>query len=266
MNEEIDVNILHELITDIAGKNAEPIADILRNKAEVNEYKIADKLQITVNQVRNILYKLFDKSIVAFRRKKDKQKGWYIYFWSLNIQKALIQFIKIKETEISNIKNQIVSLETKHYYSCPYGCVEVNEETALHYNFICQECGQLLVLADQSERIKGLKRAIEKFEKQMVVAQAELSEIEAKLLRKEERLKKKKALERKEKLAARRKERQKLLKKSKKPIKKVKKVTKKAKAKKKADKKFIKKMRTAAKKKTVKKKIVKKIKHKKKKI
>src|SRR3989344_8168818 len=133
MTEEIDVNILHELIRDIAGRNAEPIADILRNRDEVNEYKIAEKLKITVNQVRNILYKLFDKSIVTFRRKKDNQKGWYIYFWSLNVPKALIQFISIKEKEIEDVKNQINNLETRHYYSCPYGCIEVNEETALHY-------------------------------------------------------------------------------------------------------------------------------------
>ena len=72
MTEEIDVNILNELIRDIAGRNAEPIADILRSRDEVNEYKIAEKLKITVNQVRNILYKLSDAGLVSFTRKIRK--------------------------------------------------------------------------------------------------------------------------------------------------------------------------------------------------
>jgi len=206
MIEEIDVNILHELIRDIAGKNAEPIADILRDKDEVNEYKIAEKLKITVNQVRNILYKLFDKSVVAFRRKKDAKKGWYIYFWSLNVNKALIQFISIKEKEIVDVKNQISNLETRHYYSCPYECIEVNEETALHYHFICQECGQLLVLSEKTDRIKELKNMIEKYERQIVIAREELVDIESKALKTAERVKKRKALERKKKLARRKKQ------------------------------------------------------------
>lgn len=197
---EIDINILNELIRDTAGKSAEPVSDILRNRDEVNEYKIADKLKITVNQVRNILYKLFDKGIVTFRRKKDNQKGWYIYFWSLNVQKALTKFIELKQKEIEDLRKQIDSLETKHYYSCPYGCVEVNEENALHYNFICQECGQLLVLSEKADKIKELRNLIEKSERQIVLAKEELVQIEEKVLKNAERTKKRIALKRKKKL------------------------------------------------------------------
>lgn len=204
MTEEIDINILHELIRDIAGKSAEPIADILRNKDEVNEYKIADKLKITVNQVRNILYKLFDKSIVSFTRKKDKQKGWYIYFWTLNVQKALTQFVNIKEKEIDEINHQITGLETKHYYSCPSGCVELSEEHALNYNFICQECGQLLALSAKKERIKDFKTTIDKFNRQIGIARKELAEIEAEELKRLEKEKIKKLKQRRAKMLRKR--------------------------------------------------------------
>ncbi len=197
---EIDINILNELIRDTAGRNAEPVSDILRNRDEVNEYKLADKLKITVNQVRNILYKLFDKGIVTFRRKKDTQKGWYIYFWSLNVPKALMKFIELKQKEIEDLRKQIDSLETKHYYSCPYGCVEVNEETALHYNFICQECGQLLVLSEKADKIKELRNLIEKYERQIALAKEELVGIEEKILKNAERTKKRIALKRRKKL------------------------------------------------------------------
>ncbi len=223
MTEEIDINILHELIRDLAGKSAEPIADILRNKDEVNEYKIADKLKITVNQVRNILYKLFDKSIVSFTRKKDKQKGWYIYFWTLNVQKALTQFVNIKEKEIAEINHQITGLETKHYYSCPSGCVELSEEHALNYNFICQECGQLLVLSAKRERIKDFKTTIDKWNRQISVARKELAEIEATELSRLEREKIKKLKQRRAKMLRKRRGKKAKADKLKNPKKKVKK-------------------------------------------
>ena len=50
------------------------IVDLLYGKANVNEFLIAKKLNVTINQARNILYKLGDEGLVSFIRKKDKKK------------------------------------------------------------------------------------------------------------------------------------------------------------------------------------------------
>jgi len=71
-------DLLKEVVAIVAGKQAEEIADILDSKKHVNEFLIAKKLGITINQTRNILYKLSDFGLVSFIRKKDKRKGWYI--------------------------------------------------------------------------------------------------------------------------------------------------------------------------------------------
>ena len=91
--------LLNEVIKKIAGKNTEAIVPILIAKKNVNEFKIADKLKLTINQARNILYKLHAHDVVSFTRKKDKRKGWYIYFWTLDEVKALEALKKIKEQE-----------------------------------------------------------------------------------------------------------------------------------------------------------------------
>ena len=68
---------LKEVIVIVVGKQAEEIADLLDSSKHVNEFSIAKKLDITINQTRNILYKIADKGLVSSIRKKDKKKGWY---------------------------------------------------------------------------------------------------------------------------------------------------------------------------------------------
>lgn len=72
---------LREYISIVAGSGADKILAILFNKKNVNEFLIAKKLNMTINQTRNILYKLADGGLVHFMRKKDlKSGGWYTYF------------------------------------------------------------------------------------------------------------------------------------------------------------------------------------------
>ena len=83
-------NAIEVLVTEIAGKDVLPLIELIRGKTDVSEFKIAEKLGKTVNEVRNMLYRLSDYNLVSFTRKKDKRKGWYIYFWTLNSYQSLI--------------------------------------------------------------------------------------------------------------------------------------------------------------------------------
>jgi len=65
---------LKEVVVITVGKQAEPIADLLNAKKHVNEFIIAKKLGLTINQTRNILYKISNSGLVSFIRKKDKKK------------------------------------------------------------------------------------------------------------------------------------------------------------------------------------------------
>ena len=83
------IKLLKIVIEDLINKQSVEIIDLLAGKKNVNEFSIAKNLNLTINQTRNILYKLSDFGLVSFIRKKDKRKGWYIYFWTLNIHQAL---------------------------------------------------------------------------------------------------------------------------------------------------------------------------------
>jgi len=183
------LRLLQELIRNLAGKNTEIIAELLIDKKDVNEFKLAEKLKLTINQTRNILYKLYAQNIIFFIRKKDKTKGWYVYYYTLNTKKAFEKLIHLKKKEIELLQHQLNSRETKSFFSCPRGCLELNEETALHQNFLCPECEQLLQLTPNEKLIAEIKEKIGRIEKEIAVAQQELDIIVAK----EEKQKEKKA-------------------------------------------------------------------------
>ena len=111
---------LREVVIIVVGKQSEEIADLLDNKKHVNEFIIAKKLDITINQTRNILYKLSDKGLVSSIRKKDKKKGWYTYFWKMEVLKSL-EFLKaILDNKIDQITHQIKSRENGSYKKTEY--------------------------------------------------------------------------------------------------------------------------------------------------
>ena len=165
---------LRDAVIIVVGKHAEEIADILESKKHVNEFVIAKKLDITINQTRNILYKLSDYGLVSSIRKKDKKKGWYTYFWRFEINKTL-GFLKSEiEKKMLQINNQIKSRETKQFYICEKCNIEFNEENALLHNFICPECGEVLSLKDNTKFLREIKRNLERLGKEKEFIEQEL--------------------------------------------------------------------------------------------
>ncbi|MEM4703298.1 MAG: hypothetical protein QXP53_02335 [Candidatus Pacearchaeota archaeon] len=153
--------LIKELIKKVGGKNSEAIASLLYDKKNVNEFKLADKLKMTINQVRNILYKLLEHNILSSTRKKDKKKGWYTYYWTLETDKSLEALKKIKKQEVKALEQLKHSRQVKQYYSCPNNCIELTAETAMLHDFMCPECGTLLQPSNEDKTIKEISSKIE---------------------------------------------------------------------------------------------------------
>ncbi len=193
------LKLLKDILSEIAGKQAEELAEVLYDKENVNEFKIAKKLKVTINQVRNILYKLSNHNLVSFTRKKEKKKGWYTYFWTLDEEKALVMLDKRLGKKIFSYKNQLKSRQDKTYYICKVCKTEVSEETALENSFVCPECGEVYKLQKGKDREKLLKTKITRLEKERSEVLKELSKIRKK--REEKKRKRRKRRKRRKKLS-----------------------------------------------------------------
>ncbi len=174
-------NFLKEVISIVVGKSAEEIVDLLDGDKYVNEFIIAKKLDLTINQARNILYKISDHGLVSSIRKKDKKKGWYTYFWKIEVLKSLEFLRELVLKNLTQLKNQIKSRETKRFYVCERCNIEYNEENAMLHDFICNECGEVFSAKDNEKVLKEFKRNEEKLENKLKIIKNEINIEKAKL-------------------------------------------------------------------------------------
>jgi len=166
--------LLKSIVEALINKQASPIIDLLSSKKPVNEFNIAEKLGLTINQTRNILYKLSDLGLVSFTRKKDKRKGWYIYFWILNAHKSLILLEDKLKKKLEEIDTQIKERLIGRYYYCKTCSIEVDEETALLNNFTCTECADVYEQIENDQIIKELEKKIIKLKKELNLVSEEV--------------------------------------------------------------------------------------------
>ena len=182
---------LEEVISIVVGKQAEGIVDLLNGKKHVNEFIIAKKLDITINQTRNILYKISDHGLVTSIRKKDKKKGWYTYFWKIEILKCLEFLREDIMKKINQLRNQIKNRETKVFYVCERCNIEMNEENAMLNEFSCPECGDVFTTRNSEKLLKEMKKMLEKFEDKLKDITNEIQIEQGKLDKTKERVIKK---------------------------------------------------------------------------
>jgi len=154
------IEFIVKVAEGIGGKPSRDVAEILLGRHNVNEFLIAKKLNLTINQIRNILYRLSDFGVVSFTRKKDKKKGWYTYFWTINILRSLeVAESKVLKS-IQGLEKQKSSREKKRFYRCVPCQIEVSEENALLSNFSCTECGEVYTLSESNKILEEINNAL----------------------------------------------------------------------------------------------------------
>ena len=153
-------NLIEDLLKEAIGIDTIPLVNYIKGKINVSEFKIAEKLETNVNQVRNMLYRLGQYNLVSSIRKKDKKKGWYIYYWTFHENQARSLVATLKKRKIDRLKNLLEEETRVHYFVCPKGCLTMRFEDAMEYEFKCRECGSLLREEDKKKKIDNIKKKI----------------------------------------------------------------------------------------------------------
>ncbi len=156
--------LLNELIKEIVGSDAVSLVQYIKNKEDVSEFKIAEELGLNINLIRNMLYRLSSHNLVGSIRKKDKKKGWYIYYWTFNIHRSAELIMRSKQKKLENLKSMLHRISGETFFTCRIDGTTLGFESAMEHNFKCPEDGELLVQKDSSLEIERLKREIEKLQ------------------------------------------------------------------------------------------------------
>jgi transcription initiation factor TFIIE subunit alpha len=155
------------IVTKVVGEDVLPLVKYLRDRRNVSEFKLADQLKLEVNATRNMLYRLHTHNLVTYNRKKDREKGWYISYWTFNKRRIRELMSGTKKEEISKLQDRLKNeLENENsYFICPSLCLRVDVEQATELDYRCPECGQLLKHQDNAKTIQHLKEKLHELEK-----------------------------------------------------------------------------------------------------
>ena len=190
---------IEDIIVGLLGEDGLPLVKQLYSRENVSEFDLATRTKKDIKVIRKMLYSLYNRNLVGFTRKKDKQKGWYVYYWTLLPESVRYNYIKRKEETLELIKQQIIGEEKELYFTCPTKCVRLNFDQSTDFEFHCPECGELISPDDKKERNLELER-------QSAQLQQEIKEArEVKKVHRKERVKKIKTKIKKKKITVRKK-------------------------------------------------------------
>ena len=161
--------LVQDVVSQVAGEDVVSLVRVLKNKKNVSEFKLAESIKQEVNTTRNMLYRLYDSNLVSFVRRKDKKKGWYIYYWTFNLKRVKYLAIELKKKRLEALTERFAREKSGQFYICGDGCIRLDFEQAMNFEFMCTECGKLIDLEDNTKKIKKIEVEMKKLKTELKV-------------------------------------------------------------------------------------------------
>lgn len=155
---------IEQILVAILGEGGLPLINELMLKDNTSEFDLATKTKKDIKVIRKLLYILYNHNLVSFTRKKDKIKGWYIYYWTLVPDSVKFNYFKMKRDLLERLKQQVEDEKKELFFACTQRCLRMNFDHAMDFEFRCPECGELVNQDNGEEIIKGLHKQISELE------------------------------------------------------------------------------------------------------
>jgi len=162
-----DDPLLVDLLNQVAGEHGVVVAKSLFGK-ELTDEELAKRTSISVNLVRRILYDLYDNRVVGYRRVRDEDSGWYIYYWRFEPSRALDYLNIHKRQLLQRLEEKLEQERNTIFFSCNNGgCPKVSLEMAVENDFKCPACGNKLEQYDNSSTITTMEGRVQSLRQQL---------------------------------------------------------------------------------------------------
>ncbi|MBS3123927.1 hypothetical protein J4437_04820 [Candidatus Woesearchaeota archaeon] len=158
---------IEEILQVILGQESVSFIRMLADKDNISEFELATKTKKDIKVIRRMLYFLYNHNLVSFNRKKDKIKGWYIYYWTLLPESIKYYYIKTKKEKLINLKKQLDTEKKELFYTCPSKCTRLDFDKAIHFEFHCPECGELVMQDSSEKKVQVIIKEITDSEKEL---------------------------------------------------------------------------------------------------
>ncbi|RLG59039.1 MAG: transcription factor E [Candidatus Hydrothermarchaeota archaeon] len=155
-----------KFLLEIIGDEGIEVVRALMDR-EATDEEIADETGIKLNVVRRVLYKLYDYRLASYVRTKDKEIGWYIYTWKLDLSKIKDIILERKRKVLEELMRKL-DYETEHvFFKCKHDNIRLPFDIASENQFRCPSCNQPLEFLDNTPTIQKLQKEIERLKREL---------------------------------------------------------------------------------------------------
>ena len=158
---------IDDVVVRILGEEGLSLVSQLKEKENISEFDLAKKIKKDIKIVRKMLYVLYNYNLVGFHRKKDKEKGWYIYYWKLLSENIKFEHKKWKKELLSRLQERLEAECKELFFVCPSRCTRLTFDQALELEFHCPECGSLLGQDENEPKIREIRRKIGEIQEEL---------------------------------------------------------------------------------------------------
>ncbi len=166
LHKKLTKELITYVVTETVGEHATPVALYLRKRPKTSEFLISRNVKQKTAFVRNVLYELQTHNIVSYFRKKDKERGWCISYWTLNVTQVKNLSKKIRKQKIETLKERLEKEveNAGNTYICPEFCMRTNTQQAIDNDFTCEYCNKGLRYQDNTPTITEIKKIIQELQ------------------------------------------------------------------------------------------------------
>ena len=164
----VEDKTLQKVAEAFGGEEAVQIVNVLKGVGETTDDEIAAKIEIRLNTVRKILYKLYDHSLVGLRRSRDKTTGWFIFHWRLQLDQLAGFILNQKRRVLEKLETRLEYEQEHEFYSCfTESCKRIPFVDAMELVFRCPTCNKMLMHFDNAELKASLIARVEALRKEL---------------------------------------------------------------------------------------------------
>ncbi|MCS7104538.1 MAG: hypothetical protein NZ954_03110 [Thermofilaceae archaeon] len=152
---------LSVLARKIHGEVAGRIIDRLIKVGEATDEQLSQALGIEIGTIRRVLNGLYESRLVKYRRVRDVDQGWYLYYWRLTDDYPTKVLEERRRRVLDILRRRLDFEQGNSFFYCPECRRRFSFEEVADYMFRCPMCGVDLEALDNSQALEKLKRAIQ---------------------------------------------------------------------------------------------------------
>lgn len=164
----VNEETLHNIAEVLGGEDGVKIIEILHGRDNITVEELAEETEIQINNVRKLLYRFYNHSLVTNRRFRDKETGWFIFQWSLQPELVEAYVHSIKQKILKKLETRLEYELNHEFYHCGNSpCPNTTFEVAMDTVFHCPYCNEPLHRIDNTPVIEFLEKKIDEIKEEL---------------------------------------------------------------------------------------------------